>query len=106
MKMLHAFLDVIINSLSFSLLKCNGSLYQTGWAISYGLYCQFENVWALDTLNFKVISELAILSALFLLPNISNSSVQSLEILFIFSSMLLILHHSLKIMINSSMQSC
>ena len=106
MKWILTVLAVIFKRLAFSLHIYNSSFYQAGWAISFGLYYQFENVLSSDVLLLRFISITSLCSALFLLPNISNSAVQSLEILFILSSLLLILHHSFKVIVNPSMKSC
>ncbi len=102
MKWLIAVFALIFNRLSFSLPKYHGYLYQAGWAISFGLYYQFENVLSSSAVYYRIIPISSLGRALSLLPNISNSAVQSLEILFLFSSVLLIMHQTFKVINNPS----
>ncbi|HHT65855.1 MAG: hypothetical protein ACOX25_11535 [Caldicoprobacterales bacterium] len=104
MKWMISVLAAIFNRLSFSLPDYHGYFYQAGWAISFGLYYQFENLVNSDAVFLRFVSMSTLDRALSLLSSIGNSAVQSLEILFLFSSMLLIMHHTLKVLNNLSMK--
>lgn len=106
MKLLKTIFSFLLDNLFFTLLESTGCFYNTGLAVSFGLYCQFENALSLSGLFDQVLALPSLAGALSMLPVFSNSAVQTLEILFFFSSLILILYHTIKIFCNPSVKAC